>query len=270
MVVAVWLLERSLLQQRASRQVPQLSLLYMRHIKVTYVQAAERPMKTAKQEIKRIMEARRVTGKEKEERNQAAIGIRSHLAIEKEEEVHSFLELKNNSLEKCKKNHEIVSVYGDDDETDRFSLGFVEDVTDTHVLLAQIGTDGEYDGFFAIGTEEIFRLDIGGQYEKRIQKLYKIKKQNHPVLTAETDSIIINVLRHAKRNRLVIAAQLYGSGYDDAKGMVSDIGSDVVTIQLLDKYGRSNGTCILDIDTITRLVCDSEQEIAIRLLYENQ
>jgi len=45
-----------------------------------------------------------------------------------------------------------------------------------------------------------------------------------------------------------------------------DISDEMITIEVLDTYGKSNGTCVGGIDVITELTCDSGAETALRLL----
>jgi hypothetical protein len=179
------------------------------------------------------------------------------------------LDGKTNKLMECKSKHEIVAIYDEQENPSHFGCGFVESITDTHVLLSHITRYGEYDGFRVYELKEIFQVVIGGQYTTKLQKLYELKEQSHPTIEVETDSAIINLLRYAKRNRLVIAAELCDSGDDDVQGFVLEIEADNVEIQLLDDYGRPDGTCIVETEKITRLVCDCDKLIAIRLLVEN-
>ena len=50
-------------------------------------------------------------------------------------------------LEKCKEKHILTSFYSDRDDTDSFSVGYIQGISDKYVLTESISKYGNYDGF---------------------------------------------------------------------------------------------------------------------------
>ena len=170
----------------------------------------------------------------------------------------------SNSLKTCKNEGKIASIYWNDD-LDHFSSGFVCAVEDDLVLLAHVAPLGEYDGFRVCTLKGVYKVKWGGRYENKVQTLYKLKHQRHPDVSI-TGSLMADLLLYAKEKSLFISAELLNSTYDDIKGQVLDMDGDTLKIHLFDEYGHDDGTCVAQLEDITVLVCDSDEEAAQKLL----
>jgi soluble P-type ATPase len=171
-------------------------------------------------------------------------------------------------LTDVKEKHEIISLFSDPDNTDKFSAGFVLHVTDEHILLASVDRKGRYDGFTAKRSEDIYEVDNNGEYEHKMQKLYDIQKQSHPEVNVGED-LFNDLLSFAKSNKLFVTIECYDSGYDDVQGRVLSADQSTIEIEKYDEYGRRDGTAVLDYNSISRICCDSEDEQVMRMMAEN-
>ena len=70
-------------------------------------------------------------------------------------------------LEKCKEKHILTSFYSDRDDTDSFSVGYIQGISDKYVLTESISKYGNYDGFDLRLLNRIFSAEWGGLYEKK-------------------------------------------------------------------------------------------------------
>lgn len=68
-------------------------------------------------------------------------------------------------LEKCKEKHLLTSFYSDRDDTDSFSVGYIQGISDKYVLTESISKYGNYDGFDLRLLNRIFSAEWGGLYE---------------------------------------------------------------------------------------------------------
>ena len=220
-----------------------------------HVPVQETSMKRAKQESSKIKEAGKVTNAE----NQI-------LTSEESSSCSSLLEF-TKSLMICKTEGKIASIYWSDD-VGHFSSGFVCAIKDDFVLLAHVAPLGEYDGFRVHALEGVCKVKWGGKYERKIQTLYELKHQAHPDVSI-TGSLMADLLLFAKAKSLFISAELLNSSYDDIRGQVLGVTADVLTVHLFDEYGDDDGSCIVDLKDITVLVCDSDEEAALKRLVEN-
>lgn len=168
----------------------------------------------------------------------------------------------------CKK-HEIVSVFSDENAPTKFCAGFILDISNGYVLIAHITPAGLYDGYIIKKIEDIFKLKSDDEYCVKVIKLYNIQKQTHSKIPKTTDSPIINLLHYANEHELIVCGELVDSEYDDFQGYVVNISNGYVTIKCIDDFGKENGTVLFLADDITHLVCDSESEISLKLLFEN-
>lgn len=161
----------------------------------------------------------------------------------------------------------ITSVYTNEENTSKFSMGFILDVTDTHLLLGMITPYGRYDGFSVKGLETVYRLEHGGNYHAKLFKLYTEYNQMHnEVCTSEGP--IRGLINHAKQNNLIITIELFESGLDDAQGFVESVDNGFLTMRIVDENGRKDGESIFEISSISYISCDSENEAMIKKLYE--
>lgn len=173
-------------------------------------------------------------------------------------------------LLKAINNQTPVSIYTDNEEVEKFSLGFIQGVSDDYVLLASISPFGFYDGFTIKNYKDIYRCESKDKYGEKAHKLYQIRKQNHPSLDLTSDDLILNLIQYAYDSHLVVSIELNHSEYDDLQGFISGIQGDMITIEQRDDYGNADGESIVFWDNITCVTCDSDKEMAIKLLSENQ
>jgi len=164
----------------------------------------------------------------------------------------------------------IVSLYTNDEDTEKFSLGFVQGVSNDYVLLASITPYGFYDGYIIKNYNDIYRVESNDKYGESKKKLYNLRSQNHAIIENKTDNLILCILEYALINHLVVSVELHDSGNNDLQGFVSNIEDGKIWIDQLDPYGQSDGKGIALIEDITWVACDAEDEQAIKLLAENQ
>ena len=50
-------------------------------------------------------------------------------------------------LEKCKEKHILTSFYSDRDDTDSFSVGYIQGISDKYELTESISKNGNYDAY---------------------------------------------------------------------------------------------------------------------------
>ena len=165
-----------------------------------------------------------------------------------------------------------VSLYADKEDTENCMVGFIQGVTEEHVLVACFGTYGLYDGFTIKKCKDIFRLDSKDTYTEKVFKLYKFHEQKHPLIVRNSDNLVFDLLQHAKDNRLVVALVLCESDSDtcDAQGFISTIHDGMVTIEQVCRDGCNDGACVVRLEDISTVYCDSDEQMAVKILAENR
>jgi len=165
-----------------------------------------------------------------------------------------------NMLALAHQNGTIVAIYNNKDNTRAFWTGYICRIDDLYILLAHIQSSGLYDGYFLLELSSIYRIERDTPYLHKIEKLYQHNEQHHPELIQKTISIINDVLLFAKENLYVLSIQLLNSGYDDVIGTVKNVEDGFLHINVLDEYGICSGETTLELQTITRIACDTEDE----------
>ncbi len=176
-----------------------------------------------------------------------------------------MIEMKN-KIKEFKNTKNIVSIFDDYENTDKFSAGFIVDISDDHILLEHVSPYGLYDGFMVKEIKNVYRITYCGKYERKLDYLYKVQKQSHSKIKSLSDSVLMNLLLHAQNNKLVTTVELFDSELEDIQGYVSNISEELIVFDTVDDYGKIDGKSIIKINDITYLTCDSDKEMSIKLL----
>jgi hypothetical protein len=175
----------------------------------------------------------------------------------------------NEYLLSAKNNNIPVSLYTDNKDTEKYSFGFIQRVSDDWVLLASISPFGFYDGFVIKKHENVYRCESKDKYGERIYQLYQLRKQKHSIVDVVSNNLLLDLIQYAQKNQFVVSFKLCDSECDDIQGFIADIQDGLITIEQLDDDGNTNGESIISFEDVTCLACDSDNEMTIKLLADN-
>ena len=170
-------------------------------------------------------------------------------------------------LKKSKGNNEIVSLFTELNEPDNFWAGFVGRISDEFIMLNGVCSRGRYEWFRINKISDIYKIEFGGKYQEKLEKLYLLQNQNHKPVTKLSEDLISDLLIFAKENKLIATIQIRDSGYDDIIGYIEDLTDETVKIKLLDEFGDEDGFSVFNKNDITLLACDND--MTLKLLSEN-
>lgn len=173
-------------------------------------------------------------------------------------------------LKRYMEQNDIVSIYTKADDPDDIFCGRICAVSDAYVLIANIGSDGMYEGHSVFEVERVHRVDAGGKYEKKIALLYELKKQSHPRIADSLQNPLVTLFSHAKANRSIVSCEVHQSGDLNVRGFAKAVDENLVTIDVVSSYGIDDGESILCVDAITMVHCDSSSEMDAKLLYDTR
>ncbi len=174
-------------------------------------------------------------------------------------------------LESAKLSNTLVSVYIDSDDWDQYSVGFVDMVSETHVRLRAVSKNGEPAGFEIRVLTEIFKIESGGKYESKLEKLSqnqgKVFKEVKPNAESSGD-LVLDSLQQSLDESIIIV--LWGSDPDDSLvGYVEKLDSDLVSLRLINEFGEDDGISTIEIDEITSVDFNTQSEQVRKFLYQN-
>ncbi|WP_339717285.1 hypothetical protein [uncultured Sneathiella sp.] len=177
--------------------------------------------------------------------------------------------LKNILDDLCGKN-ELISVYVDPDDWGRFSVGYVDKVTETHVRLRAISPFGEDAGFEIRPLSEISKIERDGKYEAKIENLRHNRGHVFTEINPDSQSsgnLIEDTLKQSHRDRAVIV--LWGHDPDDSlTGYVEALGTEIVSIRLINEFGENDGVATMKLDEITSIDFNTRDEQVRKFLFD--
>lgn len=145
------------------------------------------------------------------------------------------------------KSEKIVSIYDDISEGESFYAGYIDSVTDTGVRLQGISTNGVENGYSVHLFEDIFQVNYGGVYEKKIEFLVKNRSK---LLESENLSNKENIkdfvdetLREAKDKNLFV--KIVSNNCNVGYGFVQRVTPEFVELTGVDDSGEKDNTSFL-------------------------
>ena len=172
-----------------------------------------------------------------------------------------------NSIDYCFRNKIVASFYCDDGNRQNLCVGYIEKFNDSEILLSHISPHGNYDGFILKHIEDVRRIDYGGNYEKKVKKLYKLKKQTHDVIQTfnpDDDEILYSLLDFAKQNDYIVSFEF---AENSISGIINGYTDDVIYLDVIDNYGAENGISIINANEILSVAVDTDHEQDLKLLH---
>ncbi|MBU2714148.1 hypothetical protein [Zooshikella harenae] len=175
-------------------------------------------------------------------------------------------------LEQAQSKGTLVSVYVDSDDWDQYSVGYVDLITETHVRLRSISKNGEDAGFEIRPLSEIFKIEHGGKYEQKIEKLIQnqgsIFSEVKPSSSSSSDLIRDSLQQSLDESVCVV---VWGGDPDDSLvGYVENMESGLVSIRLINEFGEDDGLSTIEIDEITSLDFNTRSEQVRQFLFKNR
>jgi len=175
------------------------------------------------------------------------------------------------ALKRLMQEHSIASIYPSINYPDKCSVGFIEGISSEHIIMKHISRNGFYDGYVIRRIDDIFRVDFGGQYEKKILTLYTAQNQKHDSLidveiNEETDILKECLMSSMKKNYVVSLFIDETENEEYFYGWVKDVSHEEVIISRISSEGEDDGTAIIKACEITALNCDTDDEIVLKIL----
>lgn len=163
---------------------------------------------------------------------------------------------------KMKQNKNIVSIFCDETDSTTFLEGYIYAVGVQKFLIKHITPHGLADGYILKELDSIVRLETGGKYERKIEKLYHKKNQKHIDLEIDKNSDLEdNILQICMNNEYITSFEMVEDDECPIKGTIKELDSNKVIVSKLTEDGEEDGEAVLkkeNIDTISFLGVDEE------------
>lgn len=103
-----------------------------------------------------------------------------------------------NVLKKLCKEQKYASIYTDSENSNKFIYGQILAVDMDYIAIGMISPDGISDGIVVQPTGRVIRVEIGGQYDRKMQKLIMFHNSKSDQYAFENGKILESVLRIAQ------------------------------------------------------------------------
>ena len=161
-----------------------------------------------------------------------------------------------------------VAVYDNSADISQFKFGKFLCINDSRFAMLLISPNGDYDGIVVNDTEKIFRVASSGRYHEKIRKLMNFSLESVPLPCFDPQCIDMSILMYAKELNRLVSIELYDSGYYDVVGLVENVSESVCQIHTINEYGERDGCSFVNLDSISKISCDSEDERRVMRLFK--
>ena len=144
-------------------------------------------------------------------------------------------------------------------------MGYINKLTDDKVIILHVGIHGEFDGYSACYIDDIYKLETGGKYLEKLNKLKHWGLSDVPKIKFNNDCFE-TLISTALENQSIIAIGCYNS--DTAiTGYVLDYSDALIKILQIDEYGEKDGEVTIYNDDINKIVIDDVECMEIDELF---
>jgi hypothetical protein len=158
-------------------------------------------------------------------------------------------------LTKYLRTSEIISVYTDRSDWDRFGLGILWFLSDYWFVLSAYSKLGEWEGYGIRPTPEINKFHLGGKYEKFVASLVSMERSRDEKFVLDfpaRTSPVQFALSLSKEQRIPI--QIWGADSSISEiGIVDELTDGILFFRLIDRFGKFDAKMILDVDEISAI-----------------
>ena len=161
---------------------------------------------------------------------------------------------------------EIVLIYSDFNDMNKFDAGKIVRIFEKEVLLAHYLPNGNYDGFKVIAIENIVKIEMNSLYSNKIKLLAQYHNTKHETINRFEKNGFLTLLRYAKEFGKVVSVEMMDSGRNDIIGFVTRFDEKNCLFDQVDDYGNVDGQAIIDVSDISYLACDGDDENTIQIM----
>jgi hypothetical protein len=173
-------------------------------------------------------------------------------------------------LGEARRDRQLICLFRDPLDLRRFTVGFVEAVSDTDYTLQQVDPDGNPDGLDVGAIDDIIEIRRESRYVRQISLLMEKEEEARTVKgwngNPHPESCLDEALRRSLAEQLVVNV-LLATGDDELRfhGIVRDISETHVRLDVLSDDGEPDGTSVIRIDDIAGLRMNTRDEWKIAM-----
>ena len=150
----------------------------------------------------------------------------------------------------------VVTIFSDKYNPEKCTVGYVQMVDCTGVILSAISPEGLYDGFVWRANSLIYRVDIEGKYERYLKEKNIVMNQNVVNIETREDSLK-TILKYAYEYKSNVEISVDESNTQELIiGYIESLYEDgTLIIKRMNQYEEDDGRCIIEQQNIVSLNC---------------
>ncbi len=167
--------------------------------------------------------------------------------------------------------HMMASLYTEPDDPDAFHAGYVEAVTQRHVLIWSVTPWGQFDGWCLRRTEDILQVFMGDDFEVRLQMLVEMADlQYAPLLDPppeQDEDLLRRMLSLAQQRQEMISIM---TPEDTYTGTILQLDDLRVSMEVLDFFGARDEEKQFPLREMQIVTLDTQEERMYKRLHEDR
>lgn len=161
-------------------------------------------------------------------------------------------------MKKAAETGELLEVYTNREETDRFNVGRILAMDEEWYVFAGVCSDGRRDGVEVRRLDEVFMACADTEYVRCVALLADPDGKDDFHSEEDVD-LRLQLLEYAKASGSVVSVELLDSDNWDAVGFVESLEEGIV-VRCLTREGRPDGRNAFRLEDISEISCGSEDE----------
>lgn len=163
----------------------------------------------------------------------------------------------------------LIQCHIDCSDPETFVVGILIAHDDEWFLMKDVSVYGEENGFALYKKNDLLAVEIESSYIAKIAFLMRFNNTMWPKIQISDDNLLIQVIQLCSSGGGVVGIETYASGFRDINGIVEGIDRNIVIIRQIDEYGRYDGMCWLNINSITRIFFKDKESTYLGILFQH-
>ena len=163
-----------------------------------------------------------------------------------------------------------VSLYVNESDASKFVFGRILCANKDYVVIYMIAPNGKYDGILVKETTAVIRIEVEDKYSRKMHQLISSNEMRKFNFVLDDHNILSSLFNIAKNEHKIISLELLNSEMNNVVGFVENTDENVCMIRQVDLYGDDDGFSYIDLNDITQVTYDSDDEQIILRLWESK
>ena len=163
----------------------------------------------------------------------------------------------------------LIQCHIDHSDPETFVVGILLAHDDEWFLMKDVSSYGEGNGFALYKKRDLLSVEVKSDYIDKIAFLMRFNNTMWPELQISDNNLLIQVIQLCFIGGTVVGIETYASGFRDINGIIEGIERNIVIIRQIDEYGRYDGVCWLDVNSITRFFFNDKESTYLGILFQH-